>query len=120
LASDTFLTTSVAIAAVFSAPGARTANIMACAGQSAARAIVAVSGYLIANREANRQPLTRPSEYAWWYQYSFATEREGGYRDHRRDFSKLVWRLASPKWQSDEATSDRAARSVDNPITLPS
>jgi hypothetical protein len=78
--------------------------------------IVAVSGYLIANREVNWQPLTPQAEYAWWYQYYFATERcERGYSEYRRDFSKLIWRLASPKWQFDEATFERAARSFNNP-----
>jgi pimeloyl-ACP methyl ester carboxylesterase len=96
--------------------GARTANVMAVLWPERCKGIVAVSGYLIANREANRQPLTPQAEYAWWYQYYFATERgERGYGEYRRDFSKLIWRLASPKWQFDEATFDRAARSFDNP-----
>ena len=96
--------------------GARTANIMAVLWPERCKGIVAVSGYLIGNREANRQPLTPQAEYAWWYQYYFATERgERGYGEHRRDFSKLIWRLASPKWQFDETTFERAARSFDNP-----
>jgi pimeloyl-ACP methyl ester carboxylesterase len=96
--------------------GARTANIMAVLWPERCTGIVAVSGYLIANREANRLPLTPQAEYAWWYQYYFATERgERGYSEYRRDFSKLIWTLASPKWQFDEATFDRAARSFDNP-----
>ena len=96
--------------------GARTANILAALWPERCKAIVAVSGYLIGNREANRQPLTPQAEYAWWYQYYFATERgERGYTQYRSDFSKLIWRLASPKWQFDDATFDRAARSFDNP-----
>ena len=96
--------------------GARTANIMAVLWPERCKGIVAVSGYLIANRETNRQPLTPEAEYAWWYQYYFATERgERGYSEYRRDFSKLIWRLASPKWDFDVTTFDRAARSFDNP-----
>jgi pimeloyl-ACP methyl ester carboxylesterase len=96
--------------------GARTANIMAVLWPERCKGIVAVSGYLIANRETNRQPLTPEAEYAWWYQYYFATERgERGYSEYRRDFSKLIWRLASPKWDFDVATFDRAARSFDTP-----
>ena len=96
--------------------GARTANIMAVLWPERCKGIVAVSGYLIANREANRQPLMPQAEYAWWYQYYFATERgERGYSEHRRDFGKLIWRLASPKWQFDETTFERSARSFDNP-----
>jgi pimeloyl-ACP methyl ester carboxylesterase len=96
--------------------GARTANILAAVWPERCTGMVAVSGYLIANREGNRQPLTPQAEHAWWYQYYFATERgERGYSEYRRDFSKLIWRLASPTWQFDEATFDRAARSLDNP-----
>jgi pimeloyl-ACP methyl ester carboxylesterase len=96
--------------------GARTANIMAVLWPERCKGLVAVSGYLIANRETNRQPLTPQAEYAWWYQYYFATERgERGYSEHRRDFSQLIWKLASPKWPFDQATFDRTARSFDNP-----
>jgi pimeloyl-ACP methyl ester carboxylesterase len=96
--------------------GARTANIMAVLWPERCKGIVAVSGYLVANREANRQPLTPQAEYAWWYQYYFATERgERGYNEYRRDFARLIWTVASPKWRFDEATFERAARSFDNP-----
>lgn len=96
--------------------GARTANIMAVLWPERCKAMVAVSGYLIANREGNRQPLTPQAEYAWWYQYYFATERgERGYGEHRRDFGKLIWRTASPRWQFDETTFERTAQSFDNP-----
>jgi pimeloyl-ACP methyl ester carboxylesterase len=96
--------------------GARTANIMAVLWPERCKGIVAVSGYLIGNREANRQPLTPQAEYAWWYQYYFATERgERGYSEYRREFGKLIWRLASPKWQFDDTTFDRAGQSFDNP-----
>jgi pimeloyl-ACP methyl ester carboxylesterase len=95
--------------------GARTANAVAVLWPERCRGIVAVSGYLIANREANRQPLTPQAEHAWWYQYYFATERgERGYSEYRRDFSKLIWRLASPMWQFDEVTFERTAQSLDN------
>jgi pimeloyl-ACP methyl ester carboxylesterase len=96
--------------------GARTANILAALWPERCRGLVAVSGYLIANRDANRQPLTPQAEYAWWYQYYFATERgERGYREHTRDFARLIWRLASPGWRFDDATFDRSARSFDSP-----
>jgi pimeloyl-ACP methyl ester carboxylesterase len=96
--------------------GARTANIVAALWPDRCQGLVAVSGYLIANRDVNRQPLTPSAEYAWWYQYYFATERgERGYREHTRDFARLIWRLASPAWRFDDATFDRAARSFDNP-----
>ena len=41
--------------------------------------------------------------------------RPAGYEKYRRDFSKLIWQLASPKWDFDDATFDRSAASFDNP-----
>ncbi len=38
-----------------------------------------------------------------------------GYDKYRREFSKLIWQLASPKWQFDDATFDRSAAAFDNP-----
>jgi len=55
-------------------------------------------------------------EYAWWYQYYFATERgRAGYDANRHDFAKLIWKIASPKWDFDDATFDRTAAAFDNP-----
>ena len=56
------------------------------------------------------------AELQWWYQYYFATERgRAGYDTYRREFAKLIWRTASPKWAFDDATFDRSARVLDNP-----
>jgi len=61
-------------------------------------------------------PLPPKAELQWWYQFYFATERgENGYAKYRRDFAKLIWQLASPKWNFDDATFDRTASSFDNP-----
>jgi pimeloyl-ACP methyl ester carboxylesterase len=80
------------------------------------KAIVAVSGYLITSLEANQKPLPPAAEYAWWYQYYFATERGRlGYSQYRHDFDKLIWKNVSPKWNFDDATFDRTAASFDNP-----
>jgi pimeloyl-ACP methyl ester carboxylesterase len=50
------------------------------------------------------------------YQYYFATDRgAAGYDKYRHDFSKLVWQIASPQWDFDDATFDRSAASFDNP-----
>src|SRR5262249_4266765 len=46
----------------------------------------------------------------------FATERgRVGYERNRREFAKLIWRTASPKWDFDDATFERSAPSFDNP-----
>ena len=96
--------------------GARTANIIAALWPERCKAMVSVSGYLIGSQEAGKMPLPPKAELQWWYQYYFATERgRAGYDKYRRDFSKLIWQLASPKWDFDDATFDRSAASFDNP-----
>jgi len=96
--------------------GARTAAIVAALWPERVRAMVSVSGYLIGNQAAGKVPLPPKAEYEWWYQYYLATERGRlGYEKNRRDFNKLIWQLASPKWNFDEATYDRSAASFDNP-----
>ena len=96
--------------------GARSADIVAALWPQRCRGIVSVSGYLIGSQEANKKPLPPAAELQWWYQFYFATERgELGYRQYTRDFNKLIWQLASPKWEFDDATFDRTAASFDNP-----
>jgi len=96
--------------------GARTANIIAALWPERCKALVSVSGYLIGNPEANKMPLPPRGEFEWWYRYYFATERGRlGYEQYRRDFNKLIWRQASPKWAFDDATYDRSAAAFDNP-----
>jgi pimeloyl-ACP methyl ester carboxylesterase len=96
--------------------GARTANIIAALWPERCKAMVSVSGYLIGSQEAGRKPLPPQAELQWWYQFYFATERgRAGYDKYRHDFSKLIWQLASPKWNFDDATFDRSAASFDNP-----
>jgi pimeloyl-ACP methyl ester carboxylesterase len=95
--------------------GARSANVVAALWPHRCKAMVSVSGYLIGNPEANNTPLPPPVELSWWYQYYFATERgRAGYDRYRRDFAKLIWHTASPKWTFDDATFDRSAASFDN------
>ena len=96
--------------------GARTAGIVAALWPERCTGLVSVSGYLIGNQSAGRVPLPPEAEHQWWYQYYFATERgRAGYDRYRRDFAKLIWRTASPKWRFDDATFDRSAASLDNP-----
>ena len=79
------------------------------------KALVSVSGYLIGSQEAGMAPLAPNAELQWWYQYYFATDRgRAGYDKYRRDFAKLIWQIASPKWHFDDATLDRTAASFDN------
>jgi len=96
--------------------GARTANIMAALWPERCRAQVSVSGYLIGSQAAGKMPLPPQAELQWWYQFYFATERgREGYDKYRREFSRLIWQLASPKWHFDDATFERSAKAFDNP-----
>ncbi len=96
--------------------GARTANIIAALWPERCKAMVSVSGYLIGSQEAGKMPLPPKNELEWWYQFYFATERgREGYDKYRHDFAKLIWQIASPKWNFDDATFDRSAASFDNP-----
>jgi pimeloyl-ACP methyl ester carboxylesterase len=96
--------------------GARTADIVAAVWPERCTGLVSVSGYLIGSQAAGEQPLPPEAELQWWYQYYFATERgRAGYDKYRREFAKLIWRTASPKWNFDDATFARSAASLDNP-----
>jgi pimeloyl-ACP methyl ester carboxylesterase len=96
--------------------GARTACIIAALWPERCKGLVSVSGYLISSQEAGKMPLPPKAELQWWYQYYFATERgRAGYDKYRRDFAKLIWQIASPKWNFDDATFGRSAASFDNP-----
>jgi pimeloyl-ACP methyl ester carboxylesterase len=96
--------------------GARTANIIAALWPERCKAMVSVSGYLISSQALGRMPLPPSAELQWWYQYYFATERgRVGYEKYRHDFAKLIWQIASPKWNFDDATFDRSAAAFENP-----
>ncbi|HEX6557121.1 MAG TPA: alpha/beta hydrolase [Ktedonobacteraceae bacterium] len=96
--------------------GARTADIIAALFPERCKGLVSVSGYLIGSQQAGQVPLPPPAELQWWYQYYFATERgRAGYERYRHDFAKLIWQLASPQWDFDEATFARSAAAFDNP-----
>ncbi|MEJ1126921.1 alpha/beta hydrolase [Variovorax sp. CCNWLW225] len=96
--------------------GARTACIMAALWPARVNALVSVSGYLIGSQEAGKMPLPPQAELQWWYQYYFATERgRAGYDQNRNEFARLIWQLASPKWDFDPTTFERSAQAFDNP-----
>ena len=96
--------------------GARTADIVAALWPQRCKALVSVSGYLIGNQQAGRAPLPPKAELQWWYQFYFATDRgRDGYQKYTRDFARLIWQLASPQWQFDDATFERSAVAFDNP-----
>jgi pimeloyl-ACP methyl ester carboxylesterase len=96
--------------------GARSADIVAALRPERVKALVSVSGYLIGSQASGKSPLPPSAELQWWYQYYFATDRgRDGYTRYRHDFARLIWKLASPKWNFDDATFERSAAALDNP-----
>jgi pimeloyl-ACP methyl ester carboxylesterase len=96
--------------------GARTAVAVAALWPERVQGLVSVSGYIVVNLEANQKPLLPTAEYGWWYQYYFSTERgQAGYTQNTYEFNKLIWKLASPKWNFDDKTYNQTAQSFDNP-----
>jgi hypothetical protein len=71
---------------------------------------------LFDNQEVRKQPLPPKAELQRWYQFYSATERgRAGYDKNRHDFAKLIWQLASPKWNFHDATFARSAAAFDDP-----
>ena len=96
--------------------GARSANIIAALWPERCAGLISVSGYLISSQLTGAQPLPPAAELQWWYQFYFATERgRAGYAKYRRDFARLIWQIASPRWKFDDVTFNRSAAAFDNP-----
>ena len=96
--------------------GARSADIVAALWPERCNGLVSVSGYLIGSQASGKVPLPPAAELQWWYQFYFASERGRlGYEQNHRDFAKLIWKQASPRWAFDDATFDRSAPAFDNP-----
>jgi pimeloyl-ACP methyl ester carboxylesterase len=98
--------------------GSRTADIVAALWPERVQALVSVTGYLITNRETQKRPIAAASEWAWWYQYYFSTERgAAGLADETigTDLARLVWRFNSPTWAFAEATFAQHAQAFRNP-----
>ncbi|MBB6305495.1 pimeloyl-ACP methyl ester carboxylesterase [Rhizobium leucaenae] len=96
--------------------GARTADIVAALWPERCKALVSVSGYLVGSQSAGKTPLLPSAELQRWYQYYFATDRgREGYEMYTKEFNKLIWKLASPKWDFDDAVFERSAAAFSNP-----
>jgi pimeloyl-ACP methyl ester carboxylesterase len=97
--------------------GGRTACALAALWPQRFKGLVAVSGYTIASQEDQAfKPIPPEKEREWWYLYYFATDRgKEGYAQYTRDFVRMTWELASPKWRLDDATFARSAPAFENP-----
>ncbi|MFL6121334.1 alpha/beta fold hydrolase [Actinophytocola sp.] len=100
--------------------GSRTGDIIAALWPHRCRALVSVTGYLITNLAANRNPLPPAAENAWWYQYYFTTERGVlGLTENRYELGQFVWRFNSPTWTFPTETYDDTAAAFTNPDFVP-
>ena len=99
--------------------GARTADIVAALWPERCKAMVSVSGYLIGSQEAGKMPLPPAAELQMVVSVLLRDRARAGRlrRKYRRDFARLIWQLASPKWNFDDATFDRSAAPSTIPIT---
>ena len=81
------------------------------------RGLVSVSGYLIGSRELEPPCRCRPppSSPGGTSSTSPPSAAERGYEQYRDEFARLIWHTASPKWEFDDETFERAAASFDNP-----
>jgi len=96
--------------------GSRTGDIIAALWPQRCKALVSVTGYLISDVRANKLPSPPQNEWAWWYQYYFATERGVlGLEKYRRELAELIWKFNSPTWAFSEAVLDRSAAAFENP-----
>jgi pimeloyl-ACP methyl ester carboxylesterase len=97
--------------------GGRTACALAALYPERCKGLVACSGYTIASQDDQAlKPIPPEKEREWWYLFYFTTERGRlGYAKYTRDFVRLTWELASPKWKFDDATFDRSAPAFENP-----
>jgi pimeloyl-ACP methyl ester carboxylesterase len=61
-------------------------------------------------------PTPPQSEWDWWYQYYFSTQRgELGLTKYRSDLGDFVWKFNSPTWKFSQATYDETAAAFNNP-----
>lgn len=96
--------------------GSRTADIVAALWPERVTALVSVSGYLITNLKANLSPIPPSLEWAWWYQYYFATERGAeGLKRNAHDLGAVIWKFNSPTWDYSPATYEQTAAAFTNP-----
>ena len=82
------------------------------------RVIALVSGnsYNIQDIARSLEPASAEREAANVYQYYFHSERgRRGLARNRREITRLLWKMWSPRWPFDDTTFERSAAAFDNP-----
>ena len=96
--------------------GGRACCIVSALWPERVLALVSGNSYNIQNIARSLEPASAEREAAMWYQYYFHSERgRRGLAQNRRDITRLLWRMWSPRWSFDEATFERSAAAFDNP-----
>lgn len=96
--------------------GGRAACIVAALWPERVSALVSGNSYNIQNIAAAMKPLPARIEASFWYQYYFHSERgRRGLEENRREITRLLWEMWSPRWQFTDETFARTARAFDNP-----
>jgi pimeloyl-ACP methyl ester carboxylesterase len=95
--------------------GGRAACIVAALWPQRVRGLVSGTGYNIQDIAGSSKPTAPESEFRYWYQYYFHSERgRAGLELNRHGLCKLLWKLWSPNWRFDDMTYERTAASFQN------
>ena len=96
--------------------GGRAACIAAALWPERVAGLVTCGGYNIQDIASSGEPASPESEYTYWYQYYFQSERgRRGLERNREELCKLLWRLWSPTWSAADAEFPATAPSLHNP-----
>jgi len=96
--------------------GGRAACVVSALWPGRVRGLVSGNGYNVQDIARSVEPATPDKEYRLWYQYYLHGERgRAGLAAHRREFTRLLWQLWSPRWEFDDGDFERTAPAFDNP-----
>lgn len=96
--------------------GGRAACIVSALWPERVVALVSGNSYNVHDIARSWEPAPAEQEATLWYQYYFHSERgRRGLTKNRRDITRQLWRMWSPRWAFDEATFERTAAAFDNP-----
>jgi pimeloyl-ACP methyl ester carboxylesterase len=96
--------------------GGRAACVVAALWPERCAGLVSFNSYNIQDIARAMEPDIPKNEHSLWYQYYFHSERgRAGLARHRRELTRLLWKLWSPTWAFDDATFERSAAAFDNP-----